>query len=183
MVVISRLVKVRPTQLEALVDQGRPGAAQALAMRNRLDAWLSACQVGITLASLALGWVGEPAFGHLIEALILKVSPATEAAHAIAKTISLVLTFGIITFLHIVVGEQVPKTIAIRNAEATSLALAWPMRVFYFVAFPVIWILNFGTRMALRLLGLKQGAEEHEVLHEDELRLIFANSAQAGALD
>ncbi|MGO8056202.1 CNNM domain-containing protein, partial [Rhizobium leguminosarum] len=62
------LVKVRPTQLEALVEQGRPGAAQALAMRSRLDAWLSACQVGITLASLALGWVGEPAFGHLIEA-------------------------------------------------------------------------------------------------------------------
>ncbi len=177
------LVKVRPTQLEALVEQGRPGAAQALAMRNRLDAWLSACQVGITLASLALGWVGEPAFGHLIEALLVKLSPDTEAAHAISKTISLVLTFGIITFLHIVVGEQVPKTIAIRYAERTSLTLAWPMRVFYFIAFPVIWVLNFGTRMALRLLGLKQGAEEHEVLHEDELRLIFANSVQAGAID
>jgi CBS domain containing-hemolysin-like protein len=177
------LVKVRPTQLEALVEQGRPGAEQALAMRNKLDAWLSACQVGITLASLALGWVGEPAFGHFIEAALFKIAPDSESAHAIAKTLSLVLTFGTITFLHIVLGEQVPKTIAIRSAERTALALAWPMRVFYFVGFPVIWILNFGTRMALRLFGLKQGGEEHEVLHEDELRLIFANSAQAGAID
>ncbi len=177
------LVKVRPTQLEALVAQGKGGAAQALAMRNRLDAWLSACQVGITLASLALGWVGEPAFGHLIEAGLAKITPDTETAHAIAKTVSLVLTFGVITFLHIVIGEQVPKTIAIRNAEATSLALAWPMRAFYFLAFPVIWFLNAGTRGALRLLGLKQGEEEHDVLHEDELRLIFANSAQAGAIE
>lgn len=177
------LVKVRPTQLEALVAQGRAGAEQALAMRNRLDAWLSACQVGITLASLALGWVGEPAFGHLIEAALAKITPDTDAAHAIARTTSLVLTFATITFLHIVVGEQVPKTIAIRNAERTSLALAWPMRVFYFVAFPVIWFLNAGTRAALSLLGLKENSEEHDVLHEDELRLVFANSAQAGAIE
>ncbi len=176
------LVKVRPTQLEALVEQGRPGAAQALAMRKRLDAWLSACQVGITLASLALGWIGEPAFGHFIMPVLLKITPDTDAARAISNTIGLVLAFATITFLHIVVGEQVPKTIAIRNAERAALALAWPMRVFNFVAFPVIWILNAGTRGALALLGLKQGQEEAEVLHEDELRLIFANSAQAGAI-
>ena len=176
------LVKVRPTQLEALVEQGRPGASQALAMRNRLDAWLSACQVGITLASLALGWIGEPAFGHFILPVLLKVTPDTEAARAISSTIGLVLAFGTITFLHIVVGEQVPKTIAIRNAERAALALAWPMRVFYFLAFPVIWFLNAGTRVALAILGLKQGQQENEVLHEDELRLIFANSAQAGAI-
>ncbi len=177
------LVKVRPTQLEALVEQKRPGAAQALAMRNKLDAWLSACQVGITLASLALGWVGEPAFGHLIEAGLARITPDSEQAHAIAKTVSLVLTFGTITFLHIVLGEQVPKTIAIRSAERTSTMLAWPMRVFYVAGFPVIWVLNFGTRLVLQLFGLKQGGEEHEVLHEDELRLIFANSVQAGAID
>jgi CBS domain containing-hemolysin-like protein len=176
------LVKVRPTQLETLAEQGKPGAAQALAMRKRLDSWLSACQVGITLASLALGWIGEPAFGHVILPLVLKLTPDSEAARAIARTIGLVLAFGTITFLHIVVGEQVPKTIAIRHAERAALALAWPMRVFYVIAFPVIWFLNAGTRSALRVLGLKQGAAENEVLHEDELRLIFANSAQAGAI-
>ena len=151
------LVKVRPTQLEALVEQGKPGAAQALKMRNRLDAWLSACQVGITLASLALGWIGEPAFGHIIMPLLLKITPDTDAARAISSTVGLVLAFGTITFLHIVVGEQVPKTIAIRNAERAALTLAWPMRIFYFLAFPVIWFLNAGTRMALKLLGLEQG--------------------------
>jgi CBS domain containing-hemolysin-like protein len=176
------LVKVRPTQLEALVEQGKPGAAQALAMRKRLDAWLSACQVGITLASLALGWVGEPAFSHLIEPLVRRLAPDTDSARKIADTVGLVLAFGIITFLHIVVGEQVPKTIAIRHAQRTSIMLAWPMRLFYVVGFPVIWFLNAGTRLALRVLGLRHTEDHKEVLHEDELRLIFANSAEAGAI-
>lgn len=89
------LVKVRVTQLEALVTEGRPGAVAALAMRKNLDTWLSASQVGITLASLALGWVGEPAFSHLIEPVVMKLAPQTESAQAIAKTVGLVLAFGI----------------------------------------------------------------------------------------
>lgn len=178
------LVKVRPTQLEALVAEGRPGAAAALTMRKNLDTWLSASQVGITLASLALGWVGEPAFSHLIEPVLMKLAPQTEAAQAIAKTVGLVLAFGIITFLHIVVGEQVPKTIAISQSERTALALSWPMRAFYFAAFPVIWLLNAGTRLVLRLLGLGQTADGHgEALGEEELMLIFSSSAEAGAID
>jgi CBS domain containing-hemolysin-like protein len=178
------LVKVRPTQLEALVAEGRPGAAAALTMRKNLDTWLSASQVGITLASLALGWVGEPAFSHLIEPVLLKLAPQTEAAQAIARTVGLVLAFGTITFLHIVVGEQVPKTIAISQSERTALALSWPMRAFYFAAFPVIWLLNAGTRLVLRLLGLGQTADGHgEALGEEELMLIFSSSAEAGAID
>lgn len=177
------LVKVRSTQLEALAEQGKSGARLALGMRTHLDTWLSASQVGITLASLALGWVGEPAFGHLIEPLIVRLAPATESAHAIASTVGFVLAFGIITFLHIVVGEQVPKTIAIQKAEATAMTLAWPMRVFAFVFYPVIWVLNIGTRLALKLVGLEQkSGEGHEVLGEKELRLIFTSSAEAGAI-
>ena len=177
------LVKVRSTQLEALVEQRRPGAAQALVMRRRLDVWLSASQVGVTLASLGLGWVGEPAFSRLLEPLLLRVAPDSEAAQAIAKTIGIILAFGTISFLHIVVGEQVPKTIAIVSAERTALVLAWPMRIFYFVFFPVIWVLNAGTHAVLNLLGLDSASSESgDALGAEELKLIFSTSAQSGAL-
>lgn len=179
------LVKVRPTQLEALVAEDRPGAQQALLMRKHLDVWLSASQVGITLASLGLGWVGEPAFYQLLEPLLLRLAPDTEAAHAIAKTVGVVLAFGIITFLHIVLGEQVPKTFAIVQAERTAVALAWPMRVFHFIFFPIIWVLNAGTRGVQRLFSLDaaSGAHAGDALSEEELRLIFTSSAQAGELN
>lgn len=177
------LVKVRPTQLEAMVEQGKPGAKLALSMRQNLDIWLSASQVGITLASLALGWVGEPAFAHLIEPLVLQLAPAGETAQKIAHTAGFLLAFGIITFLHIVVGEQVPKTIAITNAERTSLVLSWPMRIFYVAFYPVIALLNGGTRAVLKLLGLEGTKAEHEeALSQDELRMIFSSSAEAGGL-
>ena len=177
------LVKVRQTQLEALVEQERSGALLALTMRKNLDIWLSASQVGITLASLALGWVGEPAFATLIEPLVLKVAPAGETAQAIAHTIGVILAFGIITFLHIVVGEQVPKTVAITRAEGTALFLAWPMRIFYVLFYPVIALLNGGTKLVLKLLGLDGANAEHEeALSQDELRMIFSSSAEAGGL-
>jgi len=177
------LVKVRSTQLEALAAEGRAGAATALSMRKSLDTWLSASQVGITLASLALGWVGEPAFARLVEPQIIKLAPDTDSARAIAHTIGIVFAFGTITFLHIVVGEQVPKTMAIQQAERTALLLSFPMRIFYLLFFPVIWLLNQGTRLVLRLFGLEQkSGEGSEVLSEDELRLIFTSSAAAGAI-
>jgi len=178
------LVKVRQTQLEALVEQERGGASLALTMRKNLDIWLSASQVGITLASLALGWVGEPAFAYLIEPLVLKVAPAGETSQAIAHTVGVILAFGIITFLHIVVGEQVPKTVAIARAEGTALLLAWPMRLFYLLFYPVIALLNGGTKLVLKLLGLDAAAntEHEEALSQDELRMIFTSSAEAGGL-
>jgi CBS domain containing-hemolysin-like protein len=177
------LVKVRQTQLESLVEQGKPGASTALSMRKNLDIWLSASQVGITLASLALGWVGEPAFASLIEPLVLRVVPDGEAAQKIGHTVGVIFAFGMITFLHIVVGEQVPKTIAIANAERTSLLLSWPMRVFYVVFYPVIALLNGGTRLVLKGFGLDSPPKEHEdALSQDELRMIFNSSAEAGGL-
>lgn len=177
------LVKVRPTQLESLVEQDVGGAAATLRMRRNLDVWLSASQVGITLASLALGWVGEPAFAHLIEPLVMKLAPDTPSSQAIAKTIGIITAFAVITFLHIVVGEQVPKTLAIARAEKTALALSWPMRAFHFVFFPVIWLLNAGTRGVLKLFGLAHTSSSHtEALSEDELMMIFTSSAEAGAL-
>ena len=174
------LVKVRATQLEALAEQGRSGARPALDMHQHLDAWLSASQVGITLASLALGWVGEPAFAGLVYGLVKRVMGEGAQAEAAAHTLGFLIAFGLITFLHIVVGEQVPKMMAIAQAERTAMTLAWPMRAFTFVAWPVIWLLNAGTRLVLRGLGLAGGKGDHgeEALGEDELKLVFASSAQ-----
>ncbi|MBL8949832.1 MAG: HlyC/CorC family transporter [Myxococcaceae bacterium] len=177
------MVKVRATQLEALAVEGRAGARSALGIRKALDTWLSASQSGITLMSLGLGWVGEPAFATLIHPVLARIFGETEAMQRIAHTVGLVLAFGVITFLHIVVGEQVPKTIAIQKPESTALALSPPMRVFYVMFFPVIWVLNHGTRAALKLFGLEQkSGEGHEALSEEELKLVFTSSAAAGAL-
>src|SRR5688572_21134013 len=121
------IVKIRATRLQALVDEGKPGAANALKMTEKLDAYLSATQFGITLASLGLGWLGEPAFAHLLEPLLERVVPAN-AAVGLSHTIAVAISFAIITFLHIVLGELAPKSLAIQRAESVTLAVALPMR-------------------------------------------------------
>jgi len=178
------LVKVRTTQLEALLSQGRAGAALALSMRKNLDSWLSACQVGITLASLALGWIGEPAFAQLFGPLLSRLLPDTESMHVVSRTLSIVAAFSLMTFLHIVLGEQVPKTAAIARAESTTLLLAWPMRLFALVFYPVIALLNAGTRWVLRLLKLEsKETSVGDALGADELKLVFARSAASGVIE
>jgi len=178
------LVKVRTTQLEALVSQGRAGAALALSMRKNLDSWLSACQVGITLASLALGWIGEPAFAQLFGPLLERLLPDTESMQVVSRTMSIVAAFALMTFLHIVLGEQVPKTAAIARAESTTLLLAWPMKLFAFVFYPVIAVLNAGTRWVLQFLKLEsQEGLAGDALSADELKLVFARSAASGVIE
>lgn len=176
------IVKVRPSWLRAAAEEGRPGAAGALKMVERLDSYLSATQFGVTLASLGLGWVGEPAFARLMEPLVLKIVPDSATAAQLSHTIALVVAFSVITFLHIVVGELAPKSLAIRKAEATTLAVAWPMRAVHFIFYPGVWLLNGMARWLLGLMGLS-GATEAESAHsEEELREILASSSQAGAI-
>jgi CBS domain containing-hemolysin-like protein len=175
------IVKVRSTRLQALVDDGKPGAANALKMTEKLDAYLSATQFGITLASLGLGWLGEPAFAHLLEPLLDRVVPEG-AAVGLSHTISVAIAFAIITFLHIVLGELAPKSLAIQRAEAVTLAVALPMRAFYFLLYPGIWLLNGVAGKVLHLFGLQQAGESHEAHSEDELRIILHSSAEAGAI-
>jgi CBS domain containing-hemolysin-like protein len=142
-------------------------------MIRHLDAYLSASQLGITLASIALGWVGEPAFSWIVRPLLERVPGVTEA---FVHSASLTLAFVTISVLHIVIGEQVPKTLAIRLPEATSLWIALPLYLFYWVAFPAIWLLNHSANFCLRLIGVRP-ASEHELAHsEDELRLLLASS-------
>jgi CBS domain containing-hemolysin-like protein len=174
------IVRIRQTRLRTLAEEGRPGAGIALKMISRLDGYLSACQFGITLASLGLGWLGEPAFARLVEPLVARFAPV--GAEQISHSIGLAIAFAIITFLHIVVGELAPKSIAIQKAEATTLAVALPMRVFFLVFYPGIWLLNGLATQLLRLIGLRPVTEMQDAHSEDELKVILASSAQAGAI-
>ncbi len=176
------LVKVRPSRLKALEEEGQPGAHNVLAMVEKLDAYLSATQFGITLASLGLGWVGEPAFAHLLQPLIQRFVPNSATAEQLAHSIAIVVAFAFITFLHIVVGELAPKSLAIQKAESTVFAVAWPMRVFYTLFFPGVWLLNKVAAAFLRLFGLHTAQEASESHSEDELRVILHSSAATGSI-
>jgi CBS domain containing-hemolysin-like protein len=175
------IVKIRHTRLQAMVDEGRPGAANAMKMVDKLDAYLSATQFGITLASLGLGWLGEPAFAHLLEPLLTRLVPEA-AGPALAHTLAVAIAFAIITFLHIVVGELAPKSFAIQRAEDTTLAVALPMRAFYFVFYPAIWLLNGVAGWLLKAAGLHTAHESQDAHNEEELRVILHSSAQAGVI-
>jgi CBS domain containing-hemolysin-like protein len=173
------LVKVRATQLEPDAARGHKRAGMALHLARHLDAYLSACQLGITLASLGLGWIGEPVFADLLQ-------PVFKLCHVESEKLQHSLSFGIgfsvITFLHIVVGEMAPKSLAIRLAQPTVLWIAYPMRWFYLAMYPFIWVLNESALLILRLIGLEPAHESEGIHSEDELRLVLASSQkQLGA--
>ncbi|HKI85608.1 MAG TPA: hemolysin family protein [Thermoanaerobaculia bacterium] len=172
------LVKVRPTQLAPRVERGERRARVAQHLIRHLDAYLSATQLGVTLASLGLGWVGEPAFAWIMAPLIEKLPGATAAT---VHSVSLTAAFLFITFLHIVLGELVPKSLSIRAPEATSLWISLPLYVFSKVTFPAIWLLNHTANGFLHLVGAP-AVGSHELAHsEEEMRLLLA-SPQTAAL-
>ncbi len=173
------LVKVRATQIEPLAAQGNRRARMALHLARHLDEYLSACQLGITLASLGLGWIGEPVFAELLRPIfqLLELQSAE-----LQQTISVVVGFSVITFLHIVAGEMAPKSMAIRLALPTALWVAYPMRWFYLAMYPFIWLLNESALLLLRSVGLQPAHESEGVQTEDELRLVIASAQrQTGA--
>ncbi len=157
------LVKVRGGQIDELVRQGRPFANTARWLADRLDGSLSACQFGITMASLALGWVGEPAFARLLEPVFHAVGITSEAA---LHTTGFIVAFTIITALHLVIGEQAPKIFAIRKPEVMVLWCAAPLKLFYILFYPFLVVLSFTTSQLLRLVGI-ENASEHETPHTE----------------
>jgi CBS domain containing-hemolysin-like protein len=172
------IVKVRSTQLTELAEQGSVRAKMARKLTRKLDAYLSATQLGITLASLALGWIGEPAFHHLIAPLFAKFGGEQYAHTASATT-----AFVIISILHIVLGELAPKSLAIQKPVGTSLWVAHLLHAFYVVTYPAIWLLNGVSRALLRTVGIQPASEHAEAAHSpEELRLILAGSEKAGIL-
>jgi CBS domain containing-hemolysin-like protein len=174
------IVKVRRSKLEELVKQGKPNASLALKMSNSLDTYLSATQLGITLSSLALGWIGEPALAKLIEAPFFYFFGENPV---LLHTISFVIAFTVITFLHVVFGELVPKSVAIAKAETMSLFIARPLYVFWLLFYPLIRFFDIVASFFLKRMGIAQ-ASEHELAHsEEEIRIIVNESFKGGYID
>ncbi len=166
------LVKVRETQLVPLIAKGHRRARIANRVLGNLDASLSACQLGITLASLGLGWVGEPVFAALLNPLMNLLNVESQAAR---ETIAFVVGFSALTFLHITAGEQAPKWLAIQKPLATSLWVVVPLVWFHRASYPFIWTLNHASLWLLRRLGIEPMGEGEHAHTEEELRLLFAS--------
>ncbi len=171
------LVKIRGSQLETLAVEGNKSAATGQLVLSNLDAYLSACQLGITLASLGLGWVGEPFLAQMLQPIfaVLQIE-----SPVIITSISFTIAFSVITFLHIVLGEQAPKIFAIRKPLPTTLWVSGPLRFFYAIFSPAIWFLNASSNWVLKNILRVPPATEGEVSHsEEELRLILDESEKS----
>jgi CBS domain containing-hemolysin-like protein len=169
------LVKIRASQLDTLAAEGNRRAPFAKQVKDNLNAYLSACQVGITAASLGLGWLGEPFIAGMLQPFF---AFAGIESPAVIKSVSFALAFSVITFLHIVLGEQAPKILAIRKAISATLFVSAPLRLFYTVFKPAIWLLNAASNwILLHLLRIEPIAEGELAHSEEELRLIFDQSA------
>ncbi len=173
------VVKVRKSRIETLVLDGNLAAKYAQKVVNDLNSYLSACQLGITLASLGLGWIGEPAVAKILDPLFNLLSLSHGAVHSI----SFILGFTIITAFHIVLGELVPKSMAILSAEKIALFTALPLVIFYRISYPIMWLFNHSTRLILRIFGVSQ-QDEHESAHTDsEIMLLVEDSYKHGLID
>ncbi|PKF75885.1 hemolysin family protein [Chryseobacterium sp. PMSZPI] len=174
------IVKVRYSQIQLKAAEGDSMAKQAEHIIKHLDEYLSATQLGITLASLALGWVGESALHHIVENIFHSLN--FEMSQATVTSVSLVISFVLITIMHIVFGELIPKSIAIRKSESTTMATAVPLRVFYTIFKPFIWLMNSMSNGFLRLIKIHP-ASEQEIHSTEELQLLVKQSADSGEIE
>lgn len=173
------LVKLREGQLNDLILKQRPFAKTALWLQRRLDASLSACQLGITMASLGLGWIGEPAIAHLLRPVLIGIGIESDIwLHGIAFFIA----FTLITAAHLVIGEQTPKIYALRRPVTVALWCAMPLKAFYYFSYPLMAALNASTSFLLSLVGIDSQTSHHEVPTEDELRILLAQAKTHGHL-
>jgi len=173
------IVKIRTSQLETLVRRGNLFAKSARHVAQHLEAYLSLTQLGITAASLGLGWIGEPAVASLLRPFLEDAGVWSEkVVHSLAFAVG----FVFITFIHIVLGELAPKLIAVGHTEAIAVAVALPLRILRIVFLPVLVLLNFSANLILRLLGFGSAARENLEHSEEELRIILAESARMGAV-
>ena len=172
------LVKARGFRIETMANEGSAAARLTLRIQAKLEAYLAACQLGITMASLGLGWVGEPAVAALLEPLFHWAGVPEAALH----TSAFIVGFLIFSSLHIVIGEQVPKTYAIRKAEAVTLWIAYPLHFTYLLVFPLNWLLNWSSRSILSLFGVEE-ATHAEVLSSDEFKGLVTTSREHGGME
>ena len=173
------IVKVRTSKIDQMVAEGKKGAVAAKRVVTHLDEYLSACQLGITVTALGLGWLGEPT----VEKLLHPLFKAFDLNATITQFLSFGIAFALVTFLHVVVGELAPKTVAIQKAEAVTLLFSPAIIWFYKIMFPFIWLLNGSARLLVGIFGLKP-ASEHEVAHsEEELRILLSESYKSGEIN
>ncbi|MBN8234267.1 HlyC/CorC family transporter [Halobacillus kuroshimensis] len=173
------IVKVRKTRIESAASDGNKRAGNALKVLNDLDYYLSACQLGITITALGLGWLGEPTLDVLLRPLFDRF-PLPEG---VTHTLSFAIAFFIITFLHVVLGELAPKTVAIQKAEALTLVLSRPLMLYSKVMYPLIWLLNGAANIFVRMMGFHTANESEEAHSEEELRHILSQSYQKGEIN
>lgn len=173
------MVKVRKSRIETLVLEGDRSAKHTLKVVNDLNEYLSACQLGITLASLGLGWIGEPAVADLFMPIFKLMNISDVTVHSI----SFILAFSLITGFHIVLGELAPKSLAIISSEKIAMHTALPLILFYRITYPVMWAFNHSTNWVLKIFGLSL-VDEHDVAHTDEeIKILVEESYKHGLID
>lgn len=172
------LVKVRTSRIDQLVSEGNSAAKIVQHMVHHLDYYLSACQLGITVTALGLGWIGESTFESLIHPVLHLLHIPTD----LSKPITIFLSFFIVTFIHVVIGELAPKSLAIQYAERMTLAFARPLYFFGIIMKPLIFTMNGTARLILRIFGV-QPADHEQAMSEEELKIIMTQSYQSGEIN
>ena len=175
------LVKVRISQLELRIRSGSKLAEMAKHLVEHIDSYLSACQLGITLASLALGWIGESVVAEIIKSAMLFLG--FHLTPAVTHSIALPIAFITITSLHIVFGEQAPKSLAIQKSESVALGVSFLLRIFYLTFKPVIWLLNSMAIWVIRLLGIEPNFSEAGTHSSEEIRYLLKESSESGMIN
>jgi CBS domain containing-hemolysin-like protein len=173
------MVKIRNSRIETLIQEGNKKALLARKITSDLNSYLSACQLGITLASLGIGWIGEPAFAKLLQPIFSYFAMPAVAVHSI----SFILGFTIITGMHIVLGELAPKSLAIFDAEKVIMKVALPMIIFYKLTYPIIWIFNKSSAITLKIIGIENMSEHEEAHTDEEIKILVEESYKHGLID
>ncbi|WP_127538144.1 hemolysin family protein [Paenibacillus illinoisensis] len=173
------LVRIRPSRIDQMIAEGNKRALAVKQAVANLDGYLSACQLGITITSLGLGWLGEPT----VEKILHPVFESLKMPEAISSFLSFVIAFASITYLHVVVGELAPKTIAIRKAETVALLTSTPIIWFNRIMYPFIWLLNGSANQLVKLFGIKPASEHEDAHSEEELQIIINESFESGKIN
>ncbi|MDU5947884.1 MAG: hemolysin family protein, partial [Paenibacillus macerans] len=173
------IVRLRSSRVDQMVLEGRKNALAVQRVTSNLDGYLSACQLGITITALGLGWLGEPTVEKILHPVFDRYGLPAE----VSSILSFGIAFASITFLHVVLGELAPKTVAIQKAETVSLLTAKPLIYFYKAMYPFIWALNGSANRLVRIFGIKPAKEHEEAHSEEELRIILTESYKSGMIN
>ncbi|OBZ10309.1 MULTISPECIES: hemolysin family protein [Bacillales] len=173
------IIRLRSSRVDQLVVEGKKNALAVQRVISNLDGYLSACQLGITITALGLGWLGEPT----VEKILLPLFNQWELNNELSHILSFLIAFVVVTFIHVVIGELAPKSLAIQKAEQVSFAVVRPIIFFYKVMYPFIWVLNGSANALVRMFGLKPATEHEEAHSEEEIQIILSDSLESGKIN